>query len=342
MIIGLTGSLGAGKSVVAELLKEKDFSHYSVRDFLVKELKARNILINRASMVLLANELREKNSPDYIVEQLYEKAIKENKDAVIESIRTLGEVESLRKKESFFLIAVDADQKIRYERIFKRQNETDNITFEKFIEDEAREMNSNNPNKGNIRKCIELSDFKLTNNGSIEELNKKLEDVYHRIKNNDLRPSWDEYFMDIAHTVAKRSSCNRGKVGCVIAKDKRILVTGYAGSPIGLPHCDKIGHQMKTLVHEDGTQTQHCTRTTHAEQNAICQAAKMGISIDGATLYCKMTPCSTCTKSIINSGIKRVVCEKKYHASLESEELFKKADIKLEILNDETAKYADQ
>lgn len=157
-----------------------------------------------------------------------------------------------------------------------------------------------------------------------------------------MRPSWDEYFMEICKAVAKRATCDRGKSGCVIAKNKQILVTGYVGSPIGLPHCDEVGHQMKSVEHEDGKKTKHCVRTTHAEQNAICQAAKLGIPIGGATLYCKMTPCTVCSKLIINSGIKRVVCEKKYHAGAESEELLKKAGIKLEVLKDEVQEYLNQ
>jgi len=156
------------------------------------------------------------------------------------------------------------------------------------------------------------------------------------------RPSWDQYFMDIAKTVAERATCDRGRNGCVIARDKQILVTGYVGSPKGLPHCDEIGHQMKTMVHEDGNQTQHCVRTTHAEQNAIAQAAKLGIAINGATLYCKMSPCSTCAKMIINAGIKRVVCEKKYHAGQESIEMFKCAGIEISFFEDEIEKYDKQ
>ena len=104
------------------------------------------------------------------------------------------------------------------------------------------------------------------------------------------RPSWDEYFMDIARTVAKRATCDRGRSGCVIARDKQILVTGYVGAPKGLPHCDEVGHQMKTVTHEDGHNSQHCMRTAHAEQNAIVQAARLGIGIDGGTLYYKNDP----------------------------------------------------
>ena len=154
-----------------------------------------------------------------------------------------------------------------------------------------------------------------------------------------MRPSWDEYFMEIAHTVSKRATCDRGRSGCVIVKDKQILVSGYVGSPVGLPHCDEVGHQMKKMLHEDGSISEHCVRTVHAEQNAICQAAKRGIALDGSTLYCRMTPCRVCAMLIINCGIKRVVCEKKYHAGAESEEMFAKAGVALEFFSEEVLRY---
>lgn len=156
------------------------------------------------------------------------------------------------------------------------------------------------------------------------------------------RPSWDEYFMEIARAVASRATCDRGRSGCVIAKNKQILVTGYVGSPKGLPHCDEVGHQMKTTTHEDGHQTQHCVRTTHAEQNAIVQAAKLGVPIEGATLYTKMTPCPVCGKMIINAGITRVVCEKRYHAGGESEEMFRRVGVELDYFDENVEQYANQ
>jgi dCMP deaminase len=153
------------------------------------------------------------------------------------------------------------------------------------------------------------------------------------------RPTWDEYFMEVLESVSKRSTCDRGRVGCVIVKDKQILVTGYAGAPAGLPHCDDVGHQFKKTIHEDGNITEHCVRTVHGEQNAICQAAKKGVSISGATVYVRMTPCRTCAMLLINCGIARVYCERKYHAGTESEEMLKKAGIKLEFKFEEEQKY---
>ncbi len=154
-----------------------------------------------------------------------------------------------------------------------------------------------------------------------------------------VRPSWDEYFLEIMQTVSKRGTCDRGHASCVFVKDKQILVTGYAGSPVGFPHCDEVGHQMKKMIHEDGHITEHCVRTVHAEQNAICQAARRGVPLEGATVYINMTPCRTCAMLLINTGIKRVVSLNKYHAGQESEEMFKKAKIKLEFVSSEVVKY---
>jgi dCMP deaminase len=156
------------------------------------------------------------------------------------------------------------------------------------------------------------------------------------------RPSWDEYFMEVTRTVAKRATCDRGKSGCIIVKDKRILCTGYVGSPVGIEHCDEIGHEIVEMIGEDGKASQHCVRTSHAEQNALAQAAKFGISIDGGTVYCKMEPCYTCAKMLINSGIKRVVAEMRYHAAQRSRDILVKAGVELVVMNDETEKYDKQ
>ncbi len=167
------------------------------------------------------------------------------------------------------------------------------------------------------------------------------QNAQYSAQQNAQRPTWDEYFMEVCRAIAKRATCDRGRSGCVIARDNQILVTGYVGSPTGLPHCDEAGHQMKKMVHEDGSETYHCVRTVHAEQNAICQAAKRGISINGGTLYCRMTPCRTCAMLIINCGIRRVVCEKRYHDSADSIEMFRQAGIQLEHLSDDIQSYAN-
>jgi dCMP deaminase len=159
---------------------------------------------------------------------------------------------------------------------------------------------------------------------------------------NEKRPSWDEYFLSLVREVGKRATCDRGKSGAIIVRDKRILCTGYVGAPPGLPHCDEAGHLMKKVIDEDGTIKQHCVRTIHAEQNAIIQAAKYGIKIEGSTLYCTMEPCRVCAMLIIGVGIKRVVCIKRYHAAQESRDMFKKAGIELDVIEDSLEEYNNQ
>jgi len=156
------------------------------------------------------------------------------------------------------------------------------------------------------------------------------------------RPSWDEYFIKLVDEVAQRATCDRGKSGCIIVKDKRILCSGYVGSPPGFSHCDEVGHLLKTVVDDNGTERQHCMRTIHAEQNAICQAAKYGLSLEGTTLYCTMEPCRVCAMLIISVGVKRVVAKKQYHAASESRELFAHAGIELVVMHNEIEEYTNQ
>jgi len=153
------------------------------------------------------------------------------------------------------------------------------------------------------------------------------------------RPTWDEYFIKLVDEVALRATCDRGRSGCVIVKDKRILCTGYVGSPPGFPHCDEAGHLFKKVIDDDGTERQHCMRTIHAEQNAICQAARWGIPLEDTTLYCTMEPCRVCAMLIISVGIKKVVAKKRYHAAQDTRQLFEQAGIQLVVMLDEQETY---
>ena len=153
------------------------------------------------------------------------------------------------------------------------------------------------------------------------------------------RPSWDDYFMEVANAISKRATCDRGRSGCVIARDRQLIVSGYVGSPVGFPHCDEAGHQIKKVTHENGEISEHCMRTVHAEQNAICQAARLGVSISGATLYTRMTPCRTCAMLLINCGIRRIVCERRYQRGGESEAMFAQAGVELVYMFDEVQSY---
>lgn len=146
------------------------------------------------------------------------------------------------------------------------------------------------------------------------------------------RPSWDKVFLDVVDVISRRSTCDRGRVGCVIVKDNRIISIGYAGAPVGLPHCDEVGHDIYRVI-RNGIETEHCDRTIHAEQNAIARAAMIGLSIKDAILYNTVTPCYACAKLIVGCGIREVVCKCDYHTSERTKELFLKCNIDLKVYN---------
>ncbi len=177
-IIGITGTIGAGKGTIVDyLMKKRGFTHYSVRGYLTDEIQKRGMPVNRDSMVVVANDLRAKYSSSFIIEELYKKALIAGNDCVIESLRTPGEVNALRQSDNFMLLAVDADKKLRYKRISSRGSETDHIDFKTFVANEDREMYATDPTRQNLKRCIEMADVVLINNGTVEELYQELEKI---------------------------------------------------------------------------------------------------------------------------------------------------------------------
>jgi dCMP deaminase len=157
-----------------------------------------------------------------------------------------------------------------------------------------------------------------------------------------MRPSWDNYFLELVDQVATRATCDRGKSGCVVVRDKRIICTGYVGSPSGMPHCDDVGHDFKQVIDDDGTARQHCVRTVHAEQNAIAQAARYGLPLEGTTIYCSMEPCRVCAMLIASSGVGRVVARRRYHGGGDTPGILSSAGVELVIVEDVVETYEGQ
>ena len=148
------------------------------------------------------------------------------------------------------------------------------------------------------------------------------------------RPSWDEYVMDMAVLTAKRSTCLRRQVGAVIVKDKHIIATGYNGAPRGVPHCDEKGGCLRQQLNVPSGERHELCRALHAEQNAIIQAATLGQSIEGGTIYVTNQPCVICAKMIINAGIRRIVVKEGYPDEL-AVEILREADLSIVMLEDQ-------
>ena len=176
MIIGITGTNGAGKGTVVDyLVRQKGFKHYSVRDFLNAEISRRGLEHTRGTMLVVANALRAEHGPGYICERLFADASAREGDAVIESVRAIGEAKYL-VAHGALLWAVDASMPVRYERILRRMSETDRISYEKFVSDEEAEIDNKEEHKPNLRALIAMAGAVFTNDGSQEDLYRQVEE----------------------------------------------------------------------------------------------------------------------------------------------------------------------
>jgi len=182
MIVGITGTIGAGKGTVVEhLVQEKGFAHYSVRDFLCEELVRRGLPLDRDSMRETANALRAEHEPAYIITTLYERAQAAGRDALIESVRALGEAEFL-KERGVKLLAVDAKRRVRFDRIVARGSSTDHIDFATFVAQEEKELSSTDPFGQNILGVMKMADCRIENNGTLEELYRRIEQALPQLR----------------------------------------------------------------------------------------------------------------------------------------------------------------
>lgn len=181
-IIGITGTLGAGKGTIVEYLTtHHGFKHFSVRGYLAKIIKSEGKEVNRDSFVVTANNLRAQHGPSFIAEELFKEALQSGSDCIIESLRTVGEVNALKAKGDFSLFAIDADIRLRYNRIVSRASETDKVSFETFAENENREMNSSDPNKQNLSACMKLADYIFSNDGTMQDLYSEIDLILEKM-----------------------------------------------------------------------------------------------------------------------------------------------------------------
>ena len=333
MIVGLTGKNGSGKGEVAKLLTLSGFIYYSLSDVLRDELKKQGQEVTRENLIETGNQLRHQAGPSVLADKVLAKLDPE-KNYVIDSIRNPAEVKALKRRDDFFLLNISAPQKVRFERVKARGRENDPRTFDEFVKIEKIEDKSADPNKQQMNQTIALADFEAANDSTLEALYEKVRGLLRDLGKKNSRPGWDDYFMGIAKVAALRSNCIKRKVASVIVKDKRIIATGYNGTPRGVKNCSDGGCPRCNSFGASGADLGECL-CSHAEENAIVQSAYHGVGIKEATLYTTFSPCLMCTKMILNSGIKEVVYNAAYPMSDLSLKLLKEAYLQVRQVRQE-------
>jgi dCMP deaminase len=310
MIFGLSGFNGSGKGEVLAYLEARSFYPFSLSDVIRRQLEEQGLEETRDRMIEAGRAIRTDKGPGGLAEILAGQLVAD-RNYVVDSVRHPAEVDVLRRRTpEFHLIWVDAPAEIRLARMNARGRAGDATTLEDLRVQEGRELGSADPAGQQLIAVRNLADTTLVNDGSIEELHVKLQEVLESRLFFE-RPSWDEYFMSIARVVATRSNCVKRKVASVITRDRRIISTGYNGTPRGVRNCNEGGCPRCNTFAEGGTRLDECL-CSHGEENAITQVAYHGVSVKDATLYTTLSPCLICTKMIINAGIAEVVYNAHY------------------------------
>lgn len=329
-VIGLTGYMGSGKGELVKLLLKRGFTYISLSDAVRVEATKRGLEHSRDSLQQVGNQLREEHGAGILGKKIRETVEREvERRWVIDGIRNPGEWEELSHLPDFEMIGVTASPDTIVERITRRNREGTPLSREEVIAKLNKERGIGEPPEGQqVQRCLDHADFLIVNEGTLQDLDAKLTH-YERLESGEDRPTFHEVFMEIAYTWAKRATCLRRRVGAVIAKDKQQLTAGYNGAPRGVPHCAEMGGCLRAKLGIPSGQRAEICRGTHAEQNAITQAAKFGISIEGSTLYCNTFPCVICAKMILNAGITTVVYDSDYDDPLSKEILGQQNLLKL-------------
>lgn len=325
MIVGLTGRNAAGKGAAGDFLKSKGFAYHSLSDVIREEVKRRGLPLTRDNLIATGRELRARHGTGTLAEQILQR-LEPGQNYVVDSFRHEDEVAVFRKVSNFHLLAVAADPKIRFERIRSRKRESDPQTYDAFLELEQKEATSLQAEGQNLTATEAVADQRIENNGTIEDFHARVAELIPKLMAQMQRPGWDEYFMKMAQVASLRSNCSKRKVAAVIVRNKRVISTGYNGTPRGTKNCFEGGCPRCNQLAASGTRLDECL-CSHGEENAITQAAYHGVAIAGATIYTTFAPCLMCTKMIINGGLHEVVYNMDYPLNDTSFKLLKDAGV---------------
>ncbi len=327
MIVGLSGLNGAGKGEIVRFLEARSFSASSLSDVIRDELRTRGLEETRERMIETGTEIRARSGPGGLALRLLDR-LAPDRNYVVDSIRHPAEVEVLRgRASSFRLIWVEAPEEIRLARLRTRGRPGDPTSLPDLRRLEQRELGSDDPAAQQLLAVRALADVSVVNDGDLPTLHARVQEILERSYFFE-RPGWDEYFMGIARVVASRSNCVKRKVAAVITLDRRIISTGYNGTPRGVRNCNEGGCPRCNAFAEGGTRLDECL-CSHGEENAITQSAYHGVSVRDATLYSTLSPCLTCTKMIINAGIVEVVYNADYPLGSVALDLLREAGLKV-------------
>jgi dCMP deaminase len=327
MIIGVSGLNGAGKSEVVRYLAERSFVAFSLSDVLRDELERQGGSESRERMIGLGRELRRQEGADVLARRVLAK-MKSDRNYVVDSIRHPAEVLALRSSgKRFVLIWIEAVEQLRFQRLRERGRPGDPKESAALRDLEVRERGSADESAQQLSAVQEMADEVVRNEGSLASLHEAIHEILNRSMYFE-RPGWDQYFMSVARVVASRSNCVKRKVAAVVTRDKRIVSTGYNGTPRGVRNCNEGGCARCNSFGVGGADLGECL-CSHGEENAITQAAYHGVSLRGGTLYSTYCPCLLCTKMIINAGIVEVVYNGDYPLGEISLALMREAGVKV-------------
>lgn len=331
MVIGLTGLMGSGKGEAVNILKRLGFRHVILSSLIKEEAARRGAEETRDELVKIGNELRRDGGAGILAKLALEKVLAGGGDWVVDGIRNPAEIRELRKEPTVKIIGLSAKREILVERILSRSRTGDAITCKDILKKLQREKGKGEPKEGQqVGKCLKMADKIIKNEGNLKKLEEMLMEYYNSVrsmKRIDMkRPSKDEYYLDLAKTVCRRATCLKVEIGAVIIKDDQVVATGYCGAPRGTKSSLEHGFCLRTKLGIPSGYRYEMCRSVHAEQNAIINAARAGVSLLGGDMYIygkrrnadgtdagplDAFPCFICKKMLINCGLKRVICSLK-------------------------------
>jgi dCMP deaminase len=334
MIIGLVGMMGSGKGEIVKLVLERGFKYVRLSDMVREEAARRGLDDDRTILQDVGNQMRAQGGVGVLAERALERIRKEGGDWAVDGIRNPGEIDALcAGGKNIWILGVHAGKEEVVRRILGRAREGDAQERREIEAKIEREWGIGEPADGQqVGRCMEMADEVLDNMGTLAELGEKFEKYYERISSDsdlsdlDVRPSKDEYYLDLAKSVARRATCLKVQIGAVIIRDDQVVATGYCGAPRGTKSSLEHGFCLRQKLGIPSGHRYEMCRSVHAEQNAIINAARSGTSLYGGDMYIygerrdgkggvagtgqilDAFPCFICKKMLINCGLDRVVC----------------------------------